>query len=102
VAIAEIVSQEGNSFALSGQLESASTNGVRVEGEAIIASAEDTVCFDLSGVERCNSAGISLLLCWMRAARQHSKTILFKNMPAKMFDMARVSGLDEVLPIERA
>lgn len=100
MAIAVIDRREGNCFALSGQLGPDSANGIRAEGEAIIASIEGTVCFDLSGVVRCNSAGISLLLCWMRVANQQGKTIIFQQMPLRMLDMARVSGLDEVLPIE--
>ena len=61
----------------------------------------DALDIDLSHVERSDSAGLALLVECLRHARQSGKTIRFFNIPAQMLAIARVSGLDEVLPLQR-
>jgi phospholipid transport system transporter-binding protein len=61
----------------------------------------DTLDIDLSHVERSDSAGLALLVECLRHARQTGKTIRFFNIPAQMLAIARVSALDEVLPLQR-
>jgi phospholipid transport system transporter-binding protein len=56
---------------------------------------------DLSGVERADSAGLALLIEWMREARRRDKALRLLNMPAQMLAIARVSSLDEILPLAR-
>lgn len=56
---------------------------------------------DLSHVERSDSAGLALLVECLRQASQTGKTIRFFNIPAQMLAIARVSALDEVLPLQR-
>ena len=61
----------------------------------------DALDVDLSHVERSDSAGLALLVECLRHARQSGKKIRFFNIPAQMLAIARVSGLDEVLPLQR-
>jgi phospholipid transport system transporter-binding protein len=61
----------------------------------------DELEIDLSHVERSDSAGLALLVACLRQARQTGKTIRFFNIPAQMLAIARVSALDEVLPLQR-
>ncbi len=61
----------------------------------------DQLDIDLSHVERSDSAGLALLVEFLRQARQAGKTIRFFNIPAQMLAIARVSALDEVLPLQR-
>lgn len=60
-----------------------------------------SVIVDLKTVEHADSAGVALLLAWMRHARHAEREIRFLNMPTQMLNIARVSGLDEVLPLAR-
>ena len=55
--------------------------------------------FDLGLVERSNSAGLALLIACMREAVKQGKSVRFLNIPEHMQDIARVSGLDEMLLI---
>ncbi len=55
---------------------------------------------DLSGVSRTDSAGIALLVEWLRMAHERNTRISFHNMPPQMLAIARVSGLDDLLPIK--
>ncbi len=56
---------------------------------------------DLQGVERADSAGLALLVEWMRNAKALGKSIQFLNIPQQMLAIARVSSLDQVLPLSR-
>ena len=56
---------------------------------------------DLSAVQRSDSAGVALLVACMRQAHQSGKTVRFFNMPEQMLALARVSSLDQVLPLQR-
>lgn len=56
---------------------------------------------DLQGVSRADSAGLALLVEWMRIAKELGKSIRFLNIPQQMLAIARVSGLDQVLPLSR-
>lgn len=53
---------------------------------------------DLKGVSYSSSAGLVLLLAWLRAASAAGKTLRIANMPAGMAALARVGELAELLP----
>ena len=59
------------------------------------------VRIDLQGITRSDSAGLALLIEWMRTAQRLGKAIQFLNIPPQMLDIARVSSLDQVLPLSR-
>ena len=61
-----------------------------------------TIRVDLSGVTRSDSAGLALLVEWLREAERRYKAITFVNMPAQMQSIARVCGLDEMLSCSSA
>lgn len=89
-----------SAWTLSGEVTTDDAMSVRREGERLLKDAATLVTVDLSGITRSTSAAISVLLCWMREAERLDKKMQFANMPDKMFDVARVSGLDAVLPRE--
>lgn len=68
--------------------------------EGAVDGADDApaLSFDLSGVEHADSAGVALIVAWARAARRKGKVIGFLNVPAQMQAVARVSGLERLLP----
>ena len=52
---------------------------------------------DLSGVTRADSAGLALLVEWLRKSRGAGRSITFLHMPAQMLSIARVCGLADIL-----
>jgi phospholipid transport system transporter-binding protein len=60
------------------------------------------ISIDLAGVTRSDSAGLALLIEWLRESEKLDKTITFLNMPAQMQSIARVCGLDGILPADTA
>jgi phospholipid transport system transporter-binding protein len=59
--------------------------------------AHGDIVVDLSGVTRTNSAGLALLLEWRRYAHESARTISFRNAPAALRNLARVSELEMLL-----
>jgi len=60
------------------------------------------ISIDLAGVTRSDSAGLALLIEWLRESERLGKTITFLNMPAQMQSIARVCGLEDILPADTA
>lgn len=85
-------------WALSGEITPGNAVEVRSAGERLLKDSAVQIQVDLAGITRSTSAAISVLLCWMREAEHQKKKLVFAHMPDKMFDVARVSGLDSVLP----
>ena len=56
---------------------------------------------DLSHVGRSDSAGLALLMECLRQSSETGTSIRFFNIPAQMLAIARVSGLDRILPLHR-
>lgn len=52
---------------------------------------------DLSKVTESNSAGLSLLVEWLRYADKNKKTITFENLPPQLLSIAKISGVDGLL-----
>lgn len=55
--------------------------------------------FDFKDVTRCDSSALTLLTAWARLSRKNGKAIFFINLPQQLYDIAKISGLDKVLPI---
>ena len=56
---------------------------------------------DLSQLQRSDSSGLAILVEWYREAEQCGKAITFFNLPKQMYDIARLSGLHEILPLAK-
>ena len=59
---------------------------------------ESVLRIDLGGVRRSNSAGVALLVEWLREARQRQQVLLFTNVPAQMRAIIEVVDLETLLP----
>jgi len=55
--------------------------------------------FSLQYVDKTDSAGLALLVEWTRLANKQNQSIHFSDIPKQLLDIARVSGLDDLLPI---
>jgi len=87
-------------YILKGQLNFDSVPELWNENKSLLFDDEsNTLEINLSQLERSDSSGLAILVEWYREAEQRNKKITFLNMPAQMYDMARISGLDEILPL---
>jgi phospholipid transport system transporter-binding protein len=98
---AQLEEVEDSWFRLTGELNFDSVPELLKTSTSLFRDAE-RIDIDLSGVVRSGSAGLALLVEWMRQAEKMHKPIQFLNIPLQMMAIVRVSGLDQVCPISRA
>lgn len=87
---------------LSGDLTFATVTALLAESQALFATGGDALRIDLSAVGRADSAGLALLIEWLRVARRAGRTLEFHGVPDQMVAIAKASGLAEVLPLNPA
>jgi phospholipid transport system transporter-binding protein len=101
VSRAAITEQSAGLFQLSGVLDFLSGPLLRKQGGQLIAASQAASCvIDCAGVDKSSSVGLSLLLAFMRDAQAAGKSLVVRSMPADMREIASVSGLLDVLPLE--
>ena len=62
-------------------------------------SSGSEVRIDLAGVTRSDSAGLALLVEWLRLAQKQGVTLQFHNLPVQLREIARISDLLPLLPL---
>lgn len=86
-------------FAVEGELSKLTVPAVWRSANGLIKSASQDLVFDLTGVTRTDSAGLALLLEWMTLAHKKGLQIHFRNLPAQLWDIAKVSDLEDIIPL---
>ncbi|MCK5640463.1 MAG: STAS domain-containing protein [Gammaproteobacteria bacterium] len=89
-------------YRLSGRVTFASVPALWCESKAMFSSPADSLKVDLKGVVHADSAGLALLIEWLRSARQVEKSISFEYVPEQLYSIAQVSKLGSILPLRRA
>jgi len=97
----ELVRSGAGELSLSGQMDHDTVVRARELGERLLAEEQGPWRINLGGLESAHSGVLSLLLCFLRAADRHQQSITFVEMPDRLYDMARMSGLDQLLPLEQ-
>jgi phospholipid transport system transporter-binding protein len=87
-------------LALEGELSFATVTRLLGEAHRLLEQSEE-IRIDLQAITRADSAGLALLVECMRSAQQLGKPVQFLNIPQQMLAIARVSSLDQVLPLSR-
>ena len=87
---------QGDTVFVEGALDFDTVSDLDDQLNSWFAGGGDTLHVDLSGVQFCNSAGISLMLEWMRAARRQGRQLRLQHLPADMLAMAELIGLSSV------
>ncbi|MGB5539217.1 MAG: STAS domain-containing protein [Gammaproteobacteria bacterium] len=98
MAEAGFTDRGNGSWLLEGELDYYTVPGV-LASSARRMTGEGSIRVDLKGVTRADSAGLALLLAWLRDAERAGRSISFVNVPAQLQSIARVCGLEEILPL---
>lgn len=97
--LAVAVERDGARIRLSGSLSLDSVPSVLASSRDWFEDGADLE-IDLSGIERSDSAGVALLLEWLRRARAAGHGINYVNPPAQMRAIVEFCALGSVLPME--
>lgn len=57
----------------------------------------ESIQFDFSHVKASNSAGLALIIEWLKYAKHHQKTIKLVNLNHDLLVIAKVAGLETLL-----
>lgn len=88
----------GDTLTLAGVLDYETVLEVDKQGQHWLTGAAPAECkIDLGDISYSSSAGIALLLGWLRSAQQQQKNIHFLRIPTNMIALANVGGLDDLL-----
>ncbi|MBL1321836.1 MAG: STAS domain-containing protein [Methylophaga sp.] len=91
---------KANLFHVAGELTFATVNTL-LEQAPTLFDNHHKLNIDLAAVTRSDSAGLALLIDWMRLAKTNSKEIMFYNIPVQITAIANASGVDELLPTQQ-
>lgn len=59
-----------------------------------LVTAQGITTFDFAGLQSSDSAGIALMVAWLRLAATHDKKAVFVNVPASLQAMAKAASMD--------
>jgi len=97
---ARVESGADGELRLFGVLDYQSGPALRRAGQALIREHKGKrLLIDCSAVEKSSSVGLSLLLAFTRDATASGQDVLIAGMPGDMREIARVSGLLDVLSL---
>lgn len=82
-------------FKVSGVLDATTVTALLKQSRESFAGSS-RLELDLGLVTESDSAGLALLLEWLRMARHASQQIHFSNMPAQISALARISEVDDL------
>lgn len=92
--------QAGGMIHLSGELSMQTVPDVLGDAEEILSQVDGTLKVDLDNVTHSDSAGLALLIDWMRRTHQKGTKIEFYHIPPQMLAIASASGLENILPLK--
>jgi phospholipid transport system transporter-binding protein len=96
VSRAKLESLGNGQFRVSGVLDASTAREVMEQSESRFAQSKE-IDIDLGGVGESDSAGLALLIEWLRAARQGGQAIRFANVPAQIEALARISEVEDLI-----
>ena len=97
----KINTSENGHYAIEGEINNQTTPEISQQLKKLISNVTGkNVTLDLALVSRSDSAGVALLVEIMQLANSSDLTLSFTNLPQQMQDIAGLSGLMDILPIE--
>ena len=85
-------------YRLSGELGFSTVDALlKTSVKQFSSQSETSISVDLGQVKHTDSAGLALLIEWLKLAARFNKTLSYCNLPKQLISMAQAMGLDELL-----
>jgi len=94
--VAQLTKDTAGEFQLSGIVDFESVPQLLRLTHTLFSNNHD-VTVNLCGVEQSNSAGLALVIHWLQLAKEKNLNIQFKNIPAQLQEIAKISGIESLL-----
>ncbi|MDO9169792.1 MAG: STAS domain-containing protein [Methylobacter sp.] len=89
------ITKEGpGNFVIEGNLTFATIDKQTLKSFSFLKSAKE-ITLDLAGVSSTDSAGLALMIEWIRYSQHNRTHIIFKNIPKQLLNLAKLSGFDQ-------
>ena len=99
---AQLKQIDAQQFVLSGELTMQSVPNIARESLELINRMSGDIKINLAQVVRADSAGLALLIDWLRHAQGNGFKLEFEHLPAQLLQIAKLSELHKLLPINNA
>ena len=93
-----MIAREGELIVVGDVVNYNSVVTLRQLGDQLIAEIPHPVV-DFRQVKQCDSAGLALMVAWLRRAKQLKKTIRFQNVPPSLQEVGKVCGVNGILQL---
>lgn len=91
--IFQLHQQDKSHYFIEGELTFSSINNKTIRSFDFLKQA-DEICIDLEKVKIADSAGLALLLEWLKYGKKYQTKLQFNNIPHQILTLATLSGLD--------
>lgn len=91
---ARLIARDDGAFAVEGELDFDSVAGLWDESLRLFQKPPARI--DLAGVKHSNSAGVALLVEWLREAKAKGQELCFVNIPPQMVSIIEVADLNDL------
>jgi phospholipid transport system transporter-binding protein len=89
-----------NLLGVRSDLTFTSVTAVLAQSQSLLHEGSSGVVIDLADVTRADSAGLALLMQWLRIGKKLGKDIRFRHLPDQLLAIARASDLESLIPLE--
>lgn len=89
-----IIDQGAGNYIIDGDLTFSTIDKQTVKSFAFLSAAR-LITIDLCRVACTDSAGLALMIEWIKYSRHHRTQIIFKNIPEQLLNLAKLSGFDK-------
>ena len=94
-----MIRRESGRIVVSGPVTLANVAAIVEEGRRHLEEGVGTV--DLGEVTEMDSSLLAAMLAWLRDARRRGRELAFANLPQSLSTIARLYGVDSLIPLER-
>lgn len=88
-----------NRYEVIGKMTFATVPELLNQSKEKFSSTGTEITFDLAKVKHADSAGLALMLEWLRLAKVAEKNIKFVKIPAQLLNLTEITGLSHILTL---
>ena len=89
----KLIKQTAGTYCVEGDLTFLSIDKKTVNTYGFLKSAKK-ICIDLASIDSADSAGLALLIEWIKVSKVYNTDLTYKNIPQQILTLASISGLD--------
>jgi phospholipid transport system transporter-binding protein len=89
-----IIKENNGHFVIDGDLTFATIDKQTLKSFSFLKAAKE-ITIDLSRVSNTDSAGLALMIEWIKYSRHNRTQLSFKNIPEQLLNLAKLSGFDQ-------